>query len=141
MRKTKKKLSPFFQQVAITRKRLIIAYNIFGWNWYTVWKLSSWRFRVAIKTGSGNEALKTYFIFYKVTWPAQKWGIVTREVRIVRKSFYTPFRWENRDFIGFLFMFLPKLDRKVVKNEKKQKKAIAFFPAGGHISQTANNNI
>ena len=72
----------------------------------------------------------TYFRFYKVTWPAQKWGIVTREVRIVRKSFYTPFRWENRGFIGFIFMFLPKHDRKVVKNEKNQKKAIAFFFRG-----------
>ena len=38
-------------------------------------------------------------------------------------------------------MFLPKLDRKVVKNEKKQKKAIAFFSAGGHISEMAKNNI
>ena len=38
-------------------------------------------------------------------------------------------------------MFLSKLDRKVVKNEKNQKKAIAFFSAGGHISETANNNI
>ena len=38
-------------------------------------------------------------------------------------------------------MFLPKIDRKVVKNEKKQKKANAFFSAGGHISEMAKNNI
>jgi len=35
-------------------------------------------------------------------------------------------------------MFLPELE----KNEKnKTKKAIAFFSAGGHISETANSNI
>ena len=38
-------------------------------------------------------------------------------------------------------MFLPKIDRKMVKNEKKQKKAIALFSAGGHTSEMAKNNI
>ena len=95
--------------------------------WYIVRKLSSCTFRIAIETEAENEAAKTYFRFSKVTWPARKWGIVTREVRIARKSFYILFRWENRGFVGFLFIFLPKFDRKVVKNEKNQKKVIAFF--------------
>ena len=94
---------------------------------FKIWKLSLCTFRITIETGSENEVLKTYFRFSEVTWPAQKWGIVTREVCIVRKSFYIQFRWENRGFVGFLFIFLPKFDRKVVKNEKNQKKAIAFF--------------
>jgi len=34
-------------------------------------------------------------------------------------------------------MILPKHDRKVVKNGKKRKKAIAFFSGGGHISKMA----
>ena len=95
--------------------------------WYIVRKLSSCTFRIAIEPEAENEAAKTYFRFSKVTWPAQKWGIVTREVCIVRKSFYTLFRWENRGFVGFLFIFLPKFDRKVVKNEKNQKKLSPFF--------------
>jgi len=35
-------------------------------------------------------------------------------------------------------MFLPKHDRKVIKNGKNQKKAIAFFSGSGHISKMAN---
>ena len=107
--------------------------------WYIVRKLSSCTFRIAIEPEAENEAAKTYFRFSKVTWPARKWGIVTREVRIVRKSFYILFRWENRGFVGFLFIFLPKFDRKVVKNEKNQKKAIAFFSEDVYIWKMANH--
>ena len=95
--------------------------------WYIVRKLSSCTFRIAIEAEAENEAAKTYFRFSKVTWSARKGGIVTREVCIVRKSFYILFRWENRGFVGFLFIFLPKFDRKVVKNEKNQKKLSPFF--------------
>ena len=107
--------------------------------WDTIRKLSLCTFRITIETGSENEVLKTYFRFSEVTWLAQKWGIVTREVCIVRKSFYTLFRWENRGFVGFLFNFLPKFDRKVVKNEKNQKKAIAFFSEDVYIWKMANH--
>jgi len=38
-------------------------------------------------------------------------------------------------------MFLPKTNKKGVKNVKNQKKAIAFFSARGHISKMANHKI
>ena len=101
---------------------------------YTDGKLSSWRFGIAKRTKSENEILKTYSRFSKVTWPSQKCIIITQKVLIAQKSFCTRFRREKRGFIGFLFMFLPKPDGKVVKNGKTLKKAISLFSGKGHNS-------
>ena len=94
---------------------------------YTVRKLSSRWFRIAIETGSENKVIEIYSWFTKVTWPWQKWGIITREVLIAQKSFYTRFSWENHGFIGFFSCYRQNLRVKGWKMGKTVKIISPFF--------------